>query len=126
MRLRPRSLILASLAGCLAAAAAMLAWPGVVAVAWAGTAAFGFFVGPLVANIFALAGEIMPVTGQVTGVFVVGISLGGLVIPWLIGQLIEPAGPGVAAGGPVGGRGPGRRLCFSALPAARARAPGSR
>jgi fucose permease len=40
-----------------------------------------------------LAGTWMPITGRVTGWFFVGSSLGGMTIPWLIGQLFEPVGP---------------------------------
>jgi MFS transporter, FHS family, Na+ dependent glucose transporter 1 len=92
-RVGSRSLVYGSLAGCLAAVAALLAWPSCAPVAWIGTAAFGFFIGPLVANLITLAGEVLPVTGHMTSFFVVGFSLGGIVVPWLIGQLIEPVGP---------------------------------
>jgi FHS family Na+ dependent glucose MFS transporter 1 len=92
-RLAPRALVYACLAGCLAAVAALLAWPGSGPVAWAGTAAFGFFMGPLIANLITLAGEALPVSGRMTSLYVVGFSLGGIVLPWLIGQLFEPVGP---------------------------------
>jgi FHS family Na+ dependent glucose MFS transporter 1 len=94
-RLASRLLVVAGLAGCLASAAALLAWPSSAAAAWTGTAAFGFFIGPLVANMITLAGEALPVSGQVTGLFVVGFSLGGIILPWLVGQLFEPIGPWV-------------------------------
>ena len=97
-RLKSRSLVFASLAGCLAAVAALLAWPASVPVAWASTAAFGFLIGPLVANMITLAAEALPVSGRMTGLFVVGFSLGGIVLPWLVGQLIEPAGPAALPG----------------------------
>ncbi|MDA0337220.1 MAG: hypothetical protein O2782_18815, partial [bacterium] len=35
----------------------------------------------------------MPITGRATGWFFVGSSAGGMAIPWVIGQLFEPAGP---------------------------------
>jgi FHS family Na+ dependent glucose MFS transporter 1 len=93
VRLQPLPMILASLGGCLAAAAALLAWPDRPAAAWACTAAYGFFMGPLFANILTLAGEVMTLTGRITGIFLVGTSLGGLFLPWLIGQLFESVGP---------------------------------
>jgi hypothetical protein len=40
-----------------------------------------------------LAGRHMTITGQITGAFFVGSSLGGMFLPWLIGQLFVPAGP---------------------------------
>jgi nitrate/nitrite transporter NarK len=37
----------------------------------------------------------MKMTGQVTGLFFVGAGLGGMFLPWLIGQLFEEIGPRV-------------------------------
>jgi FHS family Na+ dependent glucose MFS transporter 1 len=95
LRWKPRTLILASVAGCLAAAAVMLAWPGWSLAAWLGAAGFGLFIGPLFANTITLTGETMTMSGKITGLFLVGTSLGGLFLPWLIGQLFEPLGPTV-------------------------------
>ena len=93
-RLRPRDLLLIGLLGCLAGGALLLLAPA-AAGAWLGTVVFGIFTGPLVANSFTLAGEIMPVSGRVTGIFLSALSLGGLSLPWLIGQLFERLGPAV-------------------------------
>ena len=38
----------------------------------------------------------MTTTGRVTAWFLVGGSLGVMVLPWLIGQLFEPLGPQIA------------------------------
>ena len=92
-RLKPFALILAGLGGCLAGAFVLLVWPGQSAALWAGTAAFGFFVAPLFPGIFNLAGSAMTLTGRITGLFLVATSLGGLFMPWLIGQMFEPLGP---------------------------------
>ena len=40
-----------------------------------------------------LAERRMVVTGQITSMFFVGVGLGSMLMPWLIGQLIEPIGP---------------------------------
>ncbi len=93
LRWSPRRLILTSLVGCLAADIAFLAWPGQSYVAWIGAAAFGLFIGPLFANTFTLARETMNISGRVAGIILAGMSLGGLFLPWLIGQLFEPLGP---------------------------------
>jgi fucose permease len=42
-----------------------------------------------------LAERRMTITGRVTGWFFVGASLGGMTLPWLIGQLFESVGPQV-------------------------------
>ncbi len=92
-RLKPLAMALAGLGGCLAAALVLLAWPAQAAALWAGTAAYGFFIAPLFPGIFNLAGEAMTLTGRITGLLLVATSLGGLFMPWLIGQLFEPLGP---------------------------------
>jgi FHS family Na+ dependent glucose MFS transporter 1 len=94
-RLRPFPVILAGLVGCLAGAAVLLLWPDRPAALWAATAVFGFFNAPLFAGIFNLAGDTMTLTGRITGLFLVGTSLGGMFLPWLIGQLFESRGPAV-------------------------------
>jgi hypothetical protein len=35
----------------------------------------------------------MPITSEVTAVFLVGGSLGSMSLPWLVGQLFEDRGP---------------------------------
>jgi len=92
-RLKPFVLILACIGGCLAGALVLLAWSGQPAALWAGTAAYGFFIAPLLPSIFNLAGDAMTLTGRIAGLFLVGTSLGGLALPWLIGQMFEPLGP---------------------------------
>ncbi len=93
-RLRPRDLLLIGLVGAVAGISVFLLWPAGAGV-WIGTAAFGLFTAPLVANSFTLAGEIVPITGRITGIFTSALSLGGLFLPWLIGQLFERLGPSV-------------------------------
>jgi FHS family Na+ dependent glucose MFS transporter 1 len=95
LRLPPLSLILASMGGCLASMALLLALPQQPWASWLGAAAYGFFVGPLFASILNLTGEAVRISGQVAGIFLVGTSLGMLFLPWLIGQLFEPLGPSV-------------------------------
>jgi FHS family Na+ dependent glucose MFS transporter 1 len=92
-RLRPMAAILIGLGGCLGATAALLTWPFGPAALWTATAVFGFFVGPLFAGIFNLAGDTMSLTGRITGLFLVGTSLGSMFLPWLIGQVFSSRGP---------------------------------
>jgi FHS family Na+ dependent glucose MFS transporter 1 len=93
-RLKPLALILTGLGGCLACAFVLLTWPRQPAALWAGAAAYGFFIAPLFPGLFNLAGEAMTLTGRITGLLLVATSVGGLFMPWLIGQLFEPLGPG--------------------------------
>jgi hypothetical protein len=43
----------------------------------------------------SLAESQMTITGRVTSWFFVGASNGGMILPWLIGQLFESIGPRV-------------------------------
>lgn len=95
VRVRPRAILLADLAGCLASMGLLLSFPGSVAALWIGTMALGFCLASIVPTTLAFVGRHMGVTGQATGWFFVGLGLGAMTIPWLIGQLFERIGPRV-------------------------------
>ena len=60
---------------------------------WIGTLLTGLGIASVFPTALAFAERRMTVTGKITGYFFVGGSLGGIVTPWLIGQLFEPVGP---------------------------------
>lgn len=91
-RLSPAAILPLCLAGCAAGALLALAAPTQLPFLWAATIVSGLSVAPMFANVLALAGERMPITGRATGWFFVGSSTGGMAIPWVIGLLFEPAG----------------------------------
>ena len=41
----------------------------------------------------SLAGQLMPISGKVTGLFSLGNSAGSMLLPWIIGLFFESAGP---------------------------------
>jgi FHS family Na+ dependent glucose MFS transporter 1 len=91
-RFHPRSILFAdmlvALLGC------GLAWIGansLIAV-WAGTLLVGFGIASMFPTALALAERSFPLSGKITSWFFVGSSLGGMLLPWLIGQMIEPIG----------------------------------
>jgi fucose permease len=92
-RVRPRMILLTDLLGCLASVGILLLWPGSAAVTWLGTVAMGLAMASIFPTCITLAGRRIQVTGKVTGWFLIGSSLGGMTLPWLIGQLFEPVGP---------------------------------
>jgi fucose permease len=53
----------------------------------------GFSMASLFPTSLAFAERRMRITGQVTGWFLVGGGVGGMSLPWLIGQLFESLGP---------------------------------
>ncbi|MGC9396847.1 MAG: MFS transporter [Anaerolineae bacterium] len=94
-RLRPRTLLLGDLVGCLLSVLVIIAWPGAPAALWIGTFGAGFSMASLFPTMISFAGRHMTTTGKTTAWFFVGASSGGMVIPWLIGQWFESTGPRV-------------------------------
>jgi FHS family Na+ dependent glucose MFS transporter 1 len=92
-RYRPRSLLLADLAGCLASVAVLLLWSSSPAATWLGALGLGLSMASIFPTAITLAERRITITGQVTGWFLVSGSMGAMLLPWLIGQLFESAGP---------------------------------
>lgn len=92
-RLRPRSVIGGALAGCLLSVAIILLWPNLLVAIWVGTLGIGMSMASIFPLTLSLAGRRMAITGQITGWFFVGGSLGAMSVPWLIGQFFEQSGP---------------------------------
>lgn len=96
MRFRPRTLLIVDLIGCLIALGLAALGSGSPILIWLATLLFGASVATLFPLTMSFAGEVVTVTGQFTSLMFVGASLGGMIIPWLIGQFFETAGPGSA------------------------------
>ena len=92
-RFRPRSILLADLAGCLISVGILLLWPGSTVATWLGSLGLGLAMASIFPTAIALAERQIPITGRVTGWFLVASSVGAMTLPWLIGQLFESAGP---------------------------------
>jgi FHS family Na+ dependent glucose MFS transporter 1 len=91
----PRRVLSADLIGCVASAAVLLAWPGNPVATWVGTLGAGLSMASIFPTSLSLAERHLPITGTITSVFFVGASLGGVSVPWLIGQFFERVGPRV-------------------------------
>jgi FHS family Na+ dependent glucose MFS transporter 1 len=94
-RLRPSTMMLASLAGCVASAGLIVLDASSVVLMWMGTCGLGFAMASVFPTILVFAEGRIRITGQVTGAFLVGASVGGMSLPWFIGQLFASRGPGV-------------------------------
>ncbi len=92
-RFRPRTILLADLLGCAASVAILLLWPHSLAATWAGTLGLGLAMASIFPTAISLAGQEMALTGQITGWFLVGSSVGAMTLPWIMGQLFESTGP---------------------------------
>ncbi len=92
-RLRPSVVLFGDLVACLVGVSSFVIWPDSSAALWIGAIVFGFGMASVFPTTVTLAGSVLPITGRVTAWFFVGSSLGGMSIPWLIGQLFVPVGP---------------------------------
>jgi MFS transporter, FHS family, Na+ dependent glucose transporter 1 len=93
LRLSPRAMLQSSLLLAAASLAPIIALPGSSMALWIGTIGFGIAIASMFANSINFAEQRMPITSQVTAVFLVGGSLGSTVLPLVVGQLYEPRGP---------------------------------
>lgn len=92
-RFKPQQLIAAALSGCLAVLGAALFLPRSSSLVWILAAALGFCMAPIWPSGFTLAGQSLRLTARVSGIILLGDSLGGMILPWLVGQVLDFTGP---------------------------------
>ena len=92
-RFKAQVIMLVDLVGCLISIGVILLWPGSLTALWIGTLGLGFSMASFFPSAMVMAGRLMHLSGRVTGLFLFGAGGGGMVLPFLIGQLIEPVGP---------------------------------
>ena len=92
-RLRPRTILLGGLLGCLISLGPILILPASDVVLWIGSFGVGLFMASIFPTTFAFAERRMPISGRITGLFFVGVGTGAMTVPWLVGQLFETLGP---------------------------------
>lgn len=94
-RFRPRTLLLADLL-CALISLGIIITAHTPAAIWAGTLGCGLALASIFPTTLAFAGRHLPVTGRVTSWLIVAASAGGMLLPWLAGQLFERQGPRAA------------------------------
>jgi FHS family Na+ dependent glucose MFS transporter 1 len=92
-RLRPRTLLLFDLLGCLVSVGVILLWLDSLLALWIGAMGLGFSMASIFPTTLSLAGRRLVITGRVTSWFFVGSSLGGMTLPWTFGQVFDAFGP---------------------------------
>ena len=94
-RLRPRTLVLIDMIGCLLCIGSIVVWSNSLTVLWVATIGTGVAMASIFPTLLSFATHRMTVTGQVTRWFFVGTSIGAMSVPWLVGQLFTAIGPKV-------------------------------
>ena len=94
-RISPRVIMYTNLVGCAVFAVVVLLGSGSSLWLWVGTLGVGLFMAPMFATMISFAETRMRITGKITSIFLTGSGLGGMTLPWLVGQLFESVGPNV-------------------------------
>ena len=94
MRARPMTILSIDFAGCLVSLGLILVFNESATLLWIGTILFGISQASIFPTFLTLAEERMHITGTITGWFLVGAGLGGMILPWLIGQAFVRIGAG--------------------------------
>jgi FHS family Na+ dependent glucose MFS transporter 1 len=90
-RLRAGGMLRIDLAGAAAGVAVIAALPHATAALWVGTGVLGMSIASMIPSSINYAAERMPITGQITALFLVGGSLGSTVLPLIVGRLYGDA-----------------------------------
>jgi FHS family Na+ dependent glucose MFS transporter 1 len=93
VRLKPSMFLIIDLAGCLASIGLIVLFPGSLPILWIGTLTLGFFMAAFFPSTVTYAGQRMHISARINSWLFVGAGAGGMVLPWVIGQLFESTGP---------------------------------
>jgi MFS transporter, FHS family, Na+ dependent glucose transporter 1 len=95
VRVKAKVVLVVDSIGCLVSVGIIMLFPESLTALWVGTLGLGIFMAAFFPTTVTLAGQCMQITGRVSGWFFVGAGAGGMILPWIIGQLFESVGPGV-------------------------------
>jgi FHS family Na+ dependent glucose MFS transporter 1 len=94
-KFRPGKLLLVDLVGCFASLGVALLWSNSAAAITAASIGAGLSMASIYPMALSLAERRSRITGQVTGFLLLGGSVGGMIVPFLIGQMFDKTGPRV-------------------------------
>jgi len=97
IRFQPPQVIWVASLSCLAALALLIAFPSSSTVLWIVVIMIGFFMAPMWATGFNLAGQSLNLTARLSSLVLLGDSFGGMILPWLVGQVLGQIGPAALA-----------------------------
>jgi FHS family Na+ dependent glucose MFS transporter 1 len=93
-RAKPLTILTMDFVGCLVSVGLILLFQDSATILWIGSILLGISLASIFPTFLTLAEERMHITGAMTGWFLVGGGLGGMLMPWLIGQAFAQVGPG--------------------------------
>ena len=92
-RFRASVLIATDFGGGLLCLVAILCLPHSLATLWIATGLFGFFFASIFPMLLVFSGERMQVSGQSTSWYMAASGVGGMTLPWFIGESFARFGP---------------------------------
>ena len=92
-RLRSKTILFLDIFGCAISIAIIMLWEKSSVALWIGSISLGISMASIFPTFILLAGERMQLTGAITGWFLVGSGAGGMLLPWLLGQIFARTGP---------------------------------
>jgi FHS family Na+ dependent glucose MFS transporter 1 len=92
-RASPHTILFTDLAGCLVGLGIIIFGRASAPLLWVGSSILGLAMASIFPTVLMLAGIRLRVTGTITGWFLVGGGVGGMLLPWLIGQAFVRIGP---------------------------------
>jgi FHS family Na+ dependent glucose MFS transporter 1 len=94
-RLAPRTILFWDMILSIASIGSIALWPGSALILVVGAVGTGLGMASIYPTMLSFAERRMTITGQITGWIFLGAGAGGMVVPWLIGQLFVRMGAGV-------------------------------
>lgn len=93
VRFKPQAILRADFGGAFLSLLVLFLWPRSLAAVMITSAGLGFALASIYPTTMTLSGQMMRITGRITGLFSIGNSAGAMLLPWIIGQLFESSGP---------------------------------
>jgi MFS transporter, FHS family, Na+ dependent glucose transporter 1 len=93
VRLKPQTILWSDFSGALVSLLVMLLWPRSLPAVVIASAGLGFSLASIYPTTMSLSGQLMTLSGKITGLFTIGSSAGAMLIPWIAGQFFESSGP---------------------------------
>jgi FHS family Na+ dependent glucose MFS transporter 1 len=92
VRFAPRQIIPVALFGCAGFLSLLILFPAAPIAVWIAAAGAGFCMAPLWPSGYTLAGQSVTLTARISGIILLGDSIGGMILPGLTGWIMERAG----------------------------------
>jgi FHS family Na+ dependent glucose MFS transporter 1 len=92
-RFAPRWMITAALLGCVFSMGLVFVFADSATALWVAALTVGFCMAPVYPSGFTLAVQGFKLPARASSIILLGDSCGGMVLPWLVGQVLEVTGP---------------------------------